>query len=182
VSLFISGCGPGQLFGPTITPTFTPTPVPTITITPTLTPTLIPTLTPTPTATPISGIESPIDINGTLVKIVEVNIGKYMGTRVTNNKNDLGNLGGYEAKEGFRFAQVVIEITQGESEEKVSEWTVTLQDMQGKSNDVVQRFWGTWNARPDNVAWTFIVPENANQLTLVFPGGAFIDLSPLISK
>lgn len=58
ITILLSGCGPGQLFGPTITPTstqtpipptFTPTPVPpTATPTPTLTPTTIPTNTSTP--------------------------------------------------------------------------------------------------------------------------------------
>lgn len=45
VSLIASGCGPGQVFGPTITPTATLTPVPTSTSTPT------PTFTPNPTVT-----------------------------------------------------------------------------------------------------------------------------------
>ena len=43
LALFLLGCGPGQLFGPTVTPTFTLTPVPTST------PTLVPTATSTPT-------------------------------------------------------------------------------------------------------------------------------------
>jgi hypothetical protein len=43
-SVFVSGCGPGQVFGPTLTPTFTP--APTFTPTPAFTPT--PTITPTP--------------------------------------------------------------------------------------------------------------------------------------
>jgi len=47
VSLLISGCGPGQLLGPTSTPTLTPTPTVTFTLTPTSTPT------PTPTPIPI---------------------------------------------------------------------------------------------------------------------------------
>jgi hypothetical protein len=50
LSLMISGCGPGQLFGPTLTPTSTPTFTPTLTPTATVTPT--PTLTPTATQTP----------------------------------------------------------------------------------------------------------------------------------
>jgi hypothetical protein len=51
ISLVMSGCGPGQLFGPTFTPTPTITPSPTFTPTPTITPS--PTFTPTPTATPV---------------------------------------------------------------------------------------------------------------------------------
>jgi hypothetical protein len=48
-SLVISGCGPGQLFGPTITPTPTQTLSPTSTQTPTQTMTPTPTQTMTPT-------------------------------------------------------------------------------------------------------------------------------------
>jgi hypothetical protein len=51
LSSFISGCGSGQLFGPTPTPTFTPT----LTSTPTPTSTSTPTVTPTPTAGRIQG-------------------------------------------------------------------------------------------------------------------------------
>ncbi len=55
-SLVLSGCGPGQVFGPTITPTptitYTPTQTPTSTPTPTPTATSTQTATPTPSATP----------------------------------------------------------------------------------------------------------------------------------
>ncbi|MGC1378143.1 MAG: hypothetical protein WA821_18075 [Anaerolineales bacterium] len=53
---FMSACGPGQLFGPTLTPTSTPTLTPTPTATPTLTPTLTPTRTATLTPTPLPGL------------------------------------------------------------------------------------------------------------------------------
>jgi hypothetical protein len=54
LSLFVSACGPGQLFGPTITSTPTNTPTSTPTLTPTIPPTNTPrtTATPRPTATP----------------------------------------------------------------------------------------------------------------------------------
>jgi len=64
----ISGCGAGQLFGPTITPTLTKTPTPTatMTLTATLTPTdtSIPTKTPTntPTKAPTPTPTLPIDV------------------------------------------------------------------------------------------------------------------------
>lgn len=60
MSLLDTGCGPGQLLGPTLTPTPTPTlmptPMPTSTNTPT--PTSTPTVTPspTPTLTPTPGL------------------------------------------------------------------------------------------------------------------------------
>ena len=64
MSLVISGCGPGQLFGPTITPTLTKTLTPTASSTPTKTPTKAPTETPTkiPTRTPTSMPTLPIDV------------------------------------------------------------------------------------------------------------------------
>jgi Tol biopolymer transport system component len=64
IALFVilsSGCGPGKMFGPTLTPTPTNTPIPTNTPTPTNTQTPTPTSTPTstptytPTPTPIGG-------------------------------------------------------------------------------------------------------------------------------
>lgn len=72
LSLLISGCGPGQMFGPTLTPTSTatatptrtPTPTPTFTptqtptVTPTRTPSLTPTFTATKTATPTQTIST----------------------------------------------------------------------------------------------------------------------------
>jgi hypothetical protein len=61
--LLVSGCGPGQLFGPMLTPTPTATstptatPMPTATSTPTATP--MPTLTPTPGITMVKGSLAP---------------------------------------------------------------------------------------------------------------------------
>jgi hypothetical protein len=56
IGLFISGCGPGQMFGPTKTPIPTLTSTPTSTATPTLTPSTTPTITPTATSTPGVGV------------------------------------------------------------------------------------------------------------------------------
>jgi hypothetical protein len=65
ISLVMSGCGPGQLLGPTITPspTNTPPPTPTSTPTPTFTLTLTPTLTPSPTFTQTPTIEPPSQLS-----------------------------------------------------------------------------------------------------------------------
>ena len=52
LSLLVSACGPGQMFGPTLTPTATYTAIPTNTLTPTATATFTPTPTATPTITP----------------------------------------------------------------------------------------------------------------------------------
>jgi Tol biopolymer transport system component len=54
LTFILTSCGPGQVFGPTMTPTRTMTSTPTSTDTPTLTPTYTPspTITPSPTLTP----------------------------------------------------------------------------------------------------------------------------------
>lgn len=54
LSLWISGCGPGQMWGPTFTPSPTPTFTPTVTVSPTMTPSRTPTTAATPTATATS--------------------------------------------------------------------------------------------------------------------------------
>ena len=59
----LSGCGPGQLFGPTLTPTPTITPTFTLTFTPTLTPT--PQATSTPTSTPLPTATFTPDVTAT---------------------------------------------------------------------------------------------------------------------
>ena len=65
-SLLTSGCGPGQLFGPTLTLTPTMTPIPTLTPTPTPTPTptLTPTITPTPTPIKVTFDDNLCEIKG----------------------------------------------------------------------------------------------------------------------
>jgi len=68
IGLSISGCGAGQLFGPTVTPTLTETLIPTATLTPTSTSTSTATNTPTkipsktPTKTPLPTPTLPIDV------------------------------------------------------------------------------------------------------------------------
>lgn len=62
IAIFLSSCGPGKLFGPTITPSPTSTKTPTPTFTPTLTPS--PTSTPTSTRTPTP---TPFGASGGLV-------------------------------------------------------------------------------------------------------------------
>ena len=61
LSLVISGCAPGKIFGPTITPLPTNTPVPTSTFTPASTST--PTMTPSPTFTPTPTVEPPSQLH-----------------------------------------------------------------------------------------------------------------------
>lgn len=75
LSFLISACGPGQIFGPTVTPTPTNTSIPTSTPTtaptpiPTETPTPLPTLTPTVTVPPT---ETPIPQPASLIGIISL--------------------------------------------------------------------------------------------------------------
>jgi hypothetical protein len=89
ISLLLSGCGSGQLFGPTITPsptitnTPTSTPTPTATFTPTATATFTPTPTPAPVCNPNTTVQSAInnDIPG-YVDILSVST-TLEGTKLT---------------------------------------------------------------------------------------------------
>ena len=90
LSLLISSCGPGQVFGPTLTatPTNTVTPTwtprPTLTFTPTLTSTVTPTLTPTVTSTATPTSTPTVSTNCSLLDVspvagAEVPSYKYRG-------------------------------------------------------------------------------------------------------
>ena len=74
LSLLASGCGPGQLFGPTVTstPTLTPANTSTPSLTPTLTststPSSTPTEAPTPTETPAPVLDLFGDWSGTIAQ------------------------------------------------------------------------------------------------------------------
>jgi len=96
LSLFLSGCGPGEVFGPTVTLSPTETQSPTLTSTPTQTPTNTPTptSTPTPTLTPTpvggaSGIivfqrEENID-NNTISNLISIDLLTDIETNLTEN-------------------------------------------------------------------------------------------------
>jgi hypothetical protein len=77
LALLLSACGPGQIFGPTITPTpadtTTPThtPTPTRTLTPTRTPTRTSTRTPAETATPFRTPTPRSDLGVTAREIID---------------------------------------------------------------------------------------------------------------
>jgi hypothetical protein len=80
LSFLLSACGPGQLFGPTITPTATSTPTPTATLTPT--PTSTPTMKPTPivydgdwAGTTSSGGRITFTLQGNGILSIRVNFG-----------------------------------------------------------------------------------------------------------
>lgn len=102
MSLVISGCGPGQVFGPTLTPTPSPTETSSPTLTPTLTLTqtltltstltLTPTLTLTSTLTPTDTPTIPCtdkgwsDIDKTMLYVTSsfTGVDKYLNSNVIN--------------------------------------------------------------------------------------------------
>lgn len=123
-----------------------------------------------------------VKVGETTIKVTEINFGMYVGNRVTDNKDDLGMLGGYKADPGFRYAELVIEVLQGASAEEIYKWAVTLQDSEGNLYDVTVRGWGVMLGGENSLNWIFIIPENASPLKLIFPEGESIDLSPLLSN
>jgi hypothetical protein len=63
LALLLSSCGPGQLWGPTLTPVPTATSTPTTTLTPMPPPTSTPTSTPTATASPVPAAYQTMNVN-----------------------------------------------------------------------------------------------------------------------
>lgn len=134
----------------------------------------------TPVPTPTQTNE--VKVGESLIRITEINFGKYLGNRVTDNKDDLGLMGGYKADPGFHYAELIIEVLQGVPAEEAYKWTVKLQDSEGNNYDVIVRGWGVMLGGKNYLNWTFIVPENSNLVKLIFPEGESIDLSLLIKK
>lgn len=103
LSVLLSGCGPGQFLGPTVTPTATMTPIPTATPTPTKTSTPTSTLTPTPTPTPVPqelGIGVPFSVRGWEITITNVHIeSKWEGPTLDGSGRTLL----FTPKEGMTF-------------------------------------------------------------------------------
>lgn len=93
--LMLSGCGPGQFLGPTLTPT------PTFTSTPTLTPTLTPS--PTPTLTPTPGVG--VAVAGTKYQVVLLKVSRAF----TLSDHSTFNASTYTPKAGYAF--LVVDVT-----------------------------------------------------------------------
>lgn len=149
--------------------------------TPAPTPTPVP---PTSTSTPLPGVEAAINVSGVDVKVVEVSFGKYLGSfGVVQNEQDLPEVGvNITAEEGSRFAEVVIQVIEGDTPENVMGWEISLQDSQGKTYKGLNKGWGVFYGDKDNVGVSFHIPESENQLTLLLPGEISIDISSLIKK
>lgn len=101
-ALIFTGCGPGQLFGPTVTPTSTATATPTNTPTPSPTFTLTPTATPTETATPtpIPEMGKPLYNENWEVTVIKVVFRERINTTFTF----------YTPKKGYAFIDIGLKV------------------------------------------------------------------------
>lgn len=170
MSLLISSCGPGQLFGPTITPS------PTYTLTPTLTPTSTSTLTPTPTPTPtltptpIPGIQVPVRVDGIDVQVLSATLGA-----------DLPQ--GYQLKPGYTIVlELEISFTGIESMDDPFLDEIFVVD-ENKNESPVTVFTFTIKGGKfvfDKTILYFGVKEDAHVFSLYLPDGQMIDLTPIL--
>ncbi|MBN1438580.1 MAG: hypothetical protein JW929_04145 [Anaerolineales bacterium] len=175
ILLFLSGCGPGQLFGPTFTPTPSDTPTPTSTPTPTLTPTLTQTLTPTITPTPIPGIEAPIMVEGIGILFTDAQLTDYYTLG--------GNQSYTPTLSSDTFLVVVMNVPEdymdAAEDVEFSAWDVTVNDEFHFTFLSTQT--GLINSQRQCIlTWVYVVPEGEARYILNFPGGIDFDLEPLL--
>jgi hypothetical protein len=190
LSLLISGCGPGQLFGPTVTPTSTPTPTPT----PTQTPTPTPTATPTPVA---------FEMNEFVQGVEEWAITVFSATNAGTSIERTVGLQTYSSevtKPDTHFIQVVVGLTKlGDESEPPSDLNiedVILKDdegneypcglvggdffpdarcTQGEPEGQILLTDLVWNVLAQQIEFSFVVPNNAQIVEFVWP-----DLPPVL--
>jgi hypothetical protein len=168
LGLALAGCGPGQLFGPTLTPTPTDTP------TPTSTPTATATSTPTATPTPRPGLDTPILIKGIgfLFNSAELT-DTYVDGNTTYNPTSPADT--------FLIVKATIpgEYVDAASSEDIGGWTVRANDSITPSFIVTMT--GTINSvKQGKVTWVFVVSESEKSFSLTFPGGIEFDLDPIL--
>lgn len=167
ISVFFSGCGPGQFLGPTVTPSPTPTSTPTITPSPTATSTSTPTFTPSPT--PIPGIEEPITVNGIDIQIQYAKLGVALpaGYRFTT-KDVIAleiDIAFSDTDAGEKLRDEIVVVDENAHESQVSISIVTFGT--GRELDPPQQF-------------LYAVSKDAKVFSLRFPDGQVIDLMPLL--
>jgi hypothetical protein len=124
--IFLSGCGPGQIFGPTITPkpTETPTSTETSTSTATNTPTFTITCTPTPTNTPTPVVIGPIISHDIGIVLTYAKVDQYCDFG--------GGLSVYTAPPGICFmlyGYVPDEYSEKATKINFKTWTVILDNI-----------------------------------------------------
>ena len=135
--LLLVGCG---------APAATPTPVP-----------------PTPTA--LLGIEAPLTLGETKLRVTAVKEVERVGDR--------------KAEAGFRLLEVSVEVSQG-SPQEVKDWDVSLRDAAGNLYRPFVRGGGVFYGGANAAGWGFSVPNDAAALWLILPGDVPVNLAPLM--
>ena len=164
-AVFLSACGPGQLFGPTLTPVPTSTAISTATVTSTSTPTSMPTstLTPTPTPRPVVG---PLEVGGIDLLLTSTGM-EYETCHIRFLVVHLVN--------GGKCLSVNGKVSAGSLEKAAaidfSQWTVRMDD----------QYQGVYTGSgPEALSWVFILPAIETKFIINFPGAVNADLSPII--
>lgn len=130
ISLILSGCGPGQFLGPTITPSATITPTPTLV--PTSTPR--PTFTPRPTATEVPPTPTPASMGEAVgYKTIEITL-----LDMYRHDNLIpGNGYRYWANPGYMIIDLVVKLQNAGSSPASVKWSDTyVIDSTGARSDV----------------------------------------------
>jgi hypothetical protein len=175
IILLFTSCGPGQLFGPTITPSPTPTSTPTITPSPTSTPTptLTPTLTPTPTITPsptlIPGIGSPIIIKGVGVQVKSAEL-------VAKPPSGM-----YLTSSDYIVLEVVFNFSGNDNYGALLRELV-ITDENGFESKIGPVFTITFGSSSTDTTLYFGVKKGVKHFSLRLPGGQVIDLTPVLKN
>ena len=173
VSLVISGCGPGQLLGPTLTPTSTST------LTPTVTPTNTPTATPVPTYTPIPPTATATPIPKprltTSVGVLEIS-SVQRGDRFPPGCS-LDSLACQQAQAGYQVLVVWLESAEGSDPADIS--SDLFEASQGvyviaADGSQTNSMGGGMIASRLFVAFT--PPASATDFQLFWPGNSVVDL------
>ena len=151
LSLFISGCGPGQLFGPTMTPTPTLTPIPPPTMTP----------------DPFRGITSAITIQGVSIRIESVYKSLEYYVKGTSNIVTPTN-------PKHIFLVVIIEYTSEDGINPIDDWysDVSVTDSSGyiSRNEIFNQ--------PNT--WVFIIRKSSSNHILHLPDDNHIPIESII--
>ena len=165
---FLSGCGPGQPFGPAVSPP------PTGTSTPTAAPTPTRTLVPSATPLPIPGVGTPILIEG--IGILFTGAELYDTFAI----DDQAATPVFSADMYLLVAAVIPEeyldkaMTAG-----IQSWDVTVNDSIPYAYFSSQ--FGIFNrVRQGKLSWVFAVGKTETSFVLHFPGGIDFNLAPLL--
>jgi len=178
----IMACSSSPLVVPTATayPTYTPVPtytsVPTQTPLPTYTPiptnTPIPTETPVPTKASVPGIDDYLLVDGVKFKVTGLDFADeypYMGETY------------YPSAESDVFVIVYIELV-GELATLQGWMTEGETGLYIKDNFEQKDYWAIYDVAYGVGEIVFVVDSSVDSLTLVFPGGEEIDITPFLTK